>query len=170
MTIRSLRTICIGTFAALFLLPGHSADMPREMHGSADTFAAPGMALAWAVLRGANEDTTMVVIRAVTDPDSLTDMTVTGVDPFTARRQSMLALTPSTGGGVELRTPRSHFSDYPRTELRFFGPALPPATRTASLLVFYLGVPDTTPEFADEARLEAYLRERMAQLRSGKRP
>jgi hypothetical protein len=36
--------------------------------------------------------------------------------------------------------------------------------------VFYLGVPDTTPEFADAAKLDAYLRERIAQVRGSKLP
>jgi hypothetical protein len=170
MIFRALRTTCIGTFAALFMLPGHTADMPREMHGSADAFAAPGMALAWGVLRGATEDATLVVIRIVTDSAVFTDVAVTGSDPFTARQQSMLALTSSTSGVVEVRTPRAHFAEYPRTELRFFGSALSPTTVAPSLVVFFLGVPDTTPEFTDEAKLDAYLRERIAQLKVRKRP
>jgi hypothetical protein len=170
LIIRALRATCIGAFAAFFMLPAHAADPPREMHGSADAFAAPGMALAWSVLRGATEDATQVVIRIVTDSSVFTDVAVTGSDPFAARQQSMLALTPSTSGVVELRTLRTHFSEYPRTELRFFGPALPLTPRAASLLVFYLGVPDTTPEFTDEAKLDAYLRERIAQLTGSKRP
>ena len=152
------------------MLPGHAADAPREMHGSADAFAAPGMALAWGVLRGATDDAALVVIRIVTDSAMFTDVAITGSDPFTSRQQSMLAMTSSTSGVVELRMPRTHFAEYPRTELRFFDPALPRTPRAASLLVFYLGVPDTTPEFADEAKLDAYLRERIAQLKAGKRP
>ena len=167
---RMLRIICMGMFAALFMLSGQAADMPREIHGSADAFAAPGMALAWGVLRGATDDATLVVIRIVTDSAVFTDVAVAGIDPFTGRQQSLLSFTPSTSGVVELRTPRSHFADYPRTELRFFGPAVPQTPRAASLLVFYLGVPDTTPEFTDEARLNAYLRERIAQVKAGKRP
>ena len=170
MIILALRRVCIGTFAAIFMLQVHAADTPREMHGSADAFATPGMALAWSVLRGATDDATMVVIRIVTDSTVFTDIAVAGSDPFTSRQVSMLALTPSSSGVVELRTPRTHFADYPRTELRFFGPALPPAARTATLLVYYLGVPDTTPEFNDEAKLDAYLRERIARLKAGKRP
>ena len=34
------------------------------------------------------------------------------------------------------------------------------------LVVFYLGVPDTTPEFATEAALDGYLADRIARLRA----
>ena len=34
------------------------AQVPREVHGSHDAYAAPGVALAWGVLRGADEATT----------------------------------------------------------------------------------------------------------------
>ena len=44
-----------------------AADGPREVHGSADAFAAPGVTLAWGVLRGATEADTRIVIRIATD-------------------------------------------------------------------------------------------------------
>jgi hypothetical protein len=56
-----------------------------------------------------------------------------------------------------VRIPRGSFADFPRTEWQFLGSGKEPR-----LTVFYLGVPDTTPEFADEARLDAYLEERLA--------
>jgi hypothetical protein len=45
-----------------------TAGAPRERHGMADTFGAPGIALAWAILRGVNEAITTVVVRIATDP------------------------------------------------------------------------------------------------------
>ena len=33
------------------------------------------------------------------------------------------------------------------------------------MVVFYLGVPDTTPEFADAAKLDAYLADRIGRVR-----
>ena len=39
-----------------------------EVHGSADAYAAPGVALAWGVLRGADERATVVVVRIVWVP------------------------------------------------------------------------------------------------------
>jgi hypothetical protein len=169
VNIRGLSTVAACAFAAAFGAAGHAADVPRELHGSADAFAAPGMALAWGVLRGADENATTVVIRIATDPAVFSSVAVTGSDPFTAQPLVMLPMAPSAGI-VNLRMPRAHFAAFPRTELRFYAPASSPAARAESLLVFYLGVPDTTPEFVDEAKLDAYLRERIGQMRGSRLP
>jgi len=163
-----LRAVAICALMAQGTPAAQAADAPREMHGSGDTFAVPGMALAWGVLRGADEDSTQIVIRIATDPAVFAEVGVSGGDPFTQDRKVIVATTPSAGV-IDVRTSRAHFARFPRTELRFFAPASGDATRTASLLVFYLGVPDTTPEFADEAKLDAYLRERVAKARGSAR-
>jgi hypothetical protein len=166
---RTRNAIAIGAFVASFMPTAHAAEGLREVHGSADAFALPGMALAWSVLRGATDDAALVVIRLVTDPALFSDVAVTGSDPFTARQQSLLALTPAAGG-VELRVPRAHFAAFPRTELKFHAPGSTLPSQAPSLLVFYLGVPDTTPEFVDAAKLDAYLRARIAQVRGNPLP
>ena len=135
---------------------------PREAHGSADAYAAPGVALAWAVLRGPSEAGTRVVIRVVADPLLYTALAVIGRDPFTGRAQPLLARTP-VAGTIDLTVPRAHFADFPRTELTFDGAA--PAAAPA-LVVYFAGVPDTTPEFATADRLDAYLAARIVRARA----
>jgi len=169
MNILARRAIALGAFAAALLPAAASAQAPHELHGSADAFAVPGMALAWGVLRGGTEETTIVVVRIVTDPAVFSRVAAKGSDPFTERQLPLLAATP-VADFVELRLPRSHFAAFPRTEIRFLAPGSLPSDPAASLLVFYLGVPDTTPEFMDTAKLDAYLRTRIAQLRGGTPP
>ena len=65
-----------------------------------------------------------------------------------------------------MRVSRADFADFPRTELRFYGSAAQADAGVPSLVVFYLGVPDTTPEFATEANLNAYLVDRIARARA----
>jgi len=165
MRLRKFPAIFICALAATWVSSMHAAEAPREIHGSADAFAVPGMALAWGVLRGANEEATIVVVRVATDPHEFVEMDVTGSDPFTQRWRTLYAKATSTGS-VDLRLPRAHFAELPRTELRFY----PPGSGAAPLLVFYLGVPDTTPEFADEGKLDAYLGDRIARVRGSNRP
>ncbi len=74
-----------------------AAGAPRELHGMADTFAAPGLALAWGVLRGANEATTTVVVRIATDPEKYGWMDVVGIDPFSKQEQSLRPAMASYG-------------------------------------------------------------------------
>ena len=44
---------------------------------------------------------------------------VVGIDPFTQARAAMLPPTP-TAGSIDVRVPRAHFADFPRTEFRLY--------------------------------------------------
>jgi hypothetical protein len=132
----------------------------------ADAYAAPGVAMAWGVVRGADEAATVVVVRIVTRPASYPWLAVTGGDPFTQRKLPLLAATRSEGV-IDVRTPRTHFADFPRTELRLYESAAAARQDVPTLVVFFLGVPDTTPEFATEDKLQAYLSDRVARLADG---
>jgi len=157
---------------ALLVLCGGSARAQTEMHGSADAFAAPGVALAWAVARGATESDTNVVLRIVSGPAVYPSLAVVGIDPFSKQEKVWRTLAASPGT-LEIRVPRAQFADFPRTEVRLYGGAAQAAAAAPALVVFYLGVPDTTPEFTDGAKLDAYLTERIARTRAtaqGKAP
>jgi hypothetical protein len=147
---------------AIALVAG--AEPPRVAHGEADTYAARGVALAWGVLRDARgPDAATVVVRIATDRDVYPLAAAMGVDPFTQARESRLAPT-AAGGGIELRVPRARFADFPRTEFLFYDSAAAAQAAEPALVVFYAGVPDTTPEFASGAALDAHLAERIARL------
>jgi hypothetical protein len=136
------------------------AQAPREVHGSGDAFSEPGVALAWGVLRGTSEATTTVVLRVAADPQAYAWLSVIGVDPFTKAEEPLQRAMP-VAGPVDVRVPRARYAELPRTEIRLFGTAAAAQAGTPALVVFYLGVPDTTPEFADAATLDAYLAERL---------
>ena len=157
----------------LWLLSGaaSAADAPREVHGSADVYAAPDVALAWGVLRGANEAATTVVIRVVTNPQAYPWLAVAGIDPFTKAEQLLQRATASSGT-IDVRIPRAQFADYPRTEVRLFSSPAAAQSGPPALVIFYHGVPDTTPEFTDASKLDAHLAARIAQARAtgGKTP
>jgi hypothetical protein len=129
----------------------------------ADAFATAGVAVAWGVVRGASETATVVAIRVVTDTALYPWIAVTGSDPFTQRQHPLRPM--ASAGVIDVRSPRAHFADFPRTELRFYGSATEAQSDVPKLVVFYLGVPDTTPEFATEDKLEACLTDRIARLR-----
>ena len=59
-----MRIVALGAASAfaLSLAVPVAADPPREVHGSADAFATPDVALAWAVLRAPKEDDAAVVM------------------------------------------------------------------------------------------------------------
>ncbi|MBI3371473.1 MAG: hypothetical protein HY017_06915 [Betaproteobacteria bacterium] len=136
---------------------------PIELHGASDAFAAPGIAIAWGVLRGTTEDTTLVVLRIAADAKRFTHIAIAGVDPFTRRRELRLS-GQATDSSVEMRTPRAGFADTPRTEVRLYASSAALRADSPELVVYFLSIPDTTPEFADSASLGAYLATRMATM------
>jgi hypothetical protein len=145
---------------------------PALLHGHSDSFASHGVALWWAVLRGADEASTQVVWRLALAPEVFASFTADAVDPFSQQRRVIAGVqlvgaqagqTQTAGGFQDIRTPRVSFADFPRTELHLRARADAPH---ASVTIYYLGVPDTAPEFASEAALQAYLNQRLAQYRA----
>jgi len=162
----ALSVLLLACFSVTATVAVHvsAAETPHEVHGMADAFAAAGVAIAWGVVRGTSETTTVVAIRVVTDTAVYPWIAVSGSDPFTQRLHPLLR-PMSSAGVIDVRSPRAHFADFPRTELRFYDSAAEAQTGVPKLVVFYLGVPDTTPEFATEDKLDAYLTDRIGHLR-----
>lgn len=142
---------------------------PRADHGSSDVYAAPGIGIVWGIERGASDAEAVVVIRIATDPATYPWLAVLGINPFTNAETSLLPPT-AIQRSVDVRIPRARFADHPRTEVRVYATQGAAQAGSASVTVFYLGVPDTTPEFVDRAKLEASLTERMARARAAKGP
>jgi hypothetical protein len=139
--------------AALLVSP---AAAQQAVHGENSIFVAPTVKLGWAVKRGANEAETLVIVRVVALAASYRVVRVDGVDPFTKDRKVFVAAR-ALERETDLSIPRTQFADHPSTEFHFFASAEDAAANKPKLTVFYLGVPDTTPEFADQAAAEAYL-------------
>jgi len=154
----ALVALALAFTAASATVDVRAADMAtREVHGASDAFATAGIALAWAVLQHTPDAD--VVVRLAFDA-RYGGIQVIGIDPFTHATRPLTVTTVSPGT-IELRTTRAGFAQWPRTEFRF-------AARDAAapaVVVYYLGVPDTTPEFTDETKLDAYLSARLERAR-----
>lgn len=149
--------------AALLAWPTLAAGQGQELHGQDSVFAAPGVAIAWGVLRGAAEAETQVIVRIARRGEAYRVVSVEAVDPFTRERRPVLDGRPLEDQ-VDVRTPRSAFADFPRREIHLYRTADDWRARRPALTVYYLGVPDTTPEFTLEAALFAYLASALAKL------
>jgi hypothetical protein len=144
--------------ALLLPLAPAVAQAPSVVHGADSLFTAPGVKLAWVVRRGPTEEGTEVVIRTV-NTGGYAWVRVDGVDPFSKQRKVLVTARP-LGRQTDLVVPRAAFADHPSAEIHLFGSADDLVAERPTLTVFYLGVPDTTPEFAAPHEAEAYL-ERM---------
>jgi hypothetical protein len=167
--LRTKALVIAGALAFLAALPGRAADATREVHGSADAFAMPGLALAWVVVRAPKDDDASVVIRIEPDPATFGRIEIVGKDPFTQREERFQPAT-AVGGSFDLRVPRARFADFPRTEIRLWksGPGSDGAE--PALVVYYLGVPDTTPEVVRATDIDRSLAARIARARAQSTP
>jgi hypothetical protein len=166
---RRRKLLMLGSLAALGAAARRVRAQPRplrEAHGALDVYAGEGVVLAWAILRGRDEQATTVVVRVEADPARYRALAVAGVDPFTKDAVAVRPLAPMSGS-AEIRAPRARFADHPRTEWRFYREAAPVPDAAPALLVFYQGVPDTSPEFDEAAKLDAYLAGRLQRARDG---
>lgn len=159
----TVRAWCVVLASAAMINSGALAQ--TAVHGSADAFAAAGVALAWAVARGTTESEASVVLRIVTEPTVFQGLAVVGIDPFSKQEKIWRAAAVSPGS-LDVRVLRAQFADFPRTEIRLFASTAQLGSGTPAVIVFYLGVPDTTPEFSDHAKLDAYLMDRFARMRT----
>ena len=137
----------------------------QEVHGERDVFTAPGVVLVWAVLRTPAEEDTQVVIRVALSADAYSYVRMWGVDPFSGERRVM-APGGRVAGMAHLLTPRRTFADHPRREIRLYRTEKEWTAETPALTIYYLGVPDTTPEFATESALAAYLADAVSRAAS----
>jgi hypothetical protein len=135
-----------------------------ELHGERDVFTTPGVVLVWAVLRAPIEDDTQVVIRVVLTAETYAYIRLYGSDPFTGERRVM-APGGRIRGMAHLSTPRRTFAEHPRREIRLYRTETEWTTDVPALTIYYLGVPDTTPEFVSEAELASYLADAVARAR-----
>ena len=151
----SVRLLTLG--AALLLAPiATFAQQPTVAHGADSIFSGSGVKLAWAVRRGTLEAEASIVIRAIPADVSYRFIRVDGVDPFTQDRKVFVE-TRQLDRQLDLIVPRAAFADHPSTEFRFFASAGDASADRPKLTVFYLGVPDTTPEFVGESEIDGYL-------------
>jgi hypothetical protein len=128
----------------------------ETVHGGDSVFLSPGVGIAWGVLRAPTEEETVVVTRVSNPMARYAYLRVEGVNPFTGRRTVVVEGVP-LGARADVKSPRAGFADFPRREIHLYATEAEWRARKPTITVYYLGVPDTTPEFTTQAALDAYL-------------
>jgi hypothetical protein len=133
-----------------------SVQAQETVHGANSLFVSATVKIAWAAHKGAIEEATTVVIRVVNSADAYRQIRLDGVDPFSKQRKVLVA-PQALASQVDLSVARALFAEFPSCEIHLFKSDAPPADAPPSLTVYYLGVPDTTPEFASMQAVDEYL-------------
>ena len=156
----------------LLAMPIMALGQGPEIHGENSVFVGQGVAIVWGVLKDGTEEQTQVIVRIVPTGAAFAAVRIEGVDPFTQNRHVFIDGQPLRDR-LDVRTPRRTFADLPRREIRLYGTNADWQAHKATVTIFYLGVPDTTPEFTSEAALFRYLDDALATVQGagqGKKP
>ena len=140
----------------LFVAASTSAQTPHEsLHGAHEVFVSPDAAIVWAVLKAPTGDKAAVWLRIVNITKKFSHISIDGVDPFSKKRERVQLGVPLQ---AESRTEsdRDTFSDLPSREVHFYRSESDLRAEKPALTVYYLGVPDQTPEFSSLTALDSY--------------
>lgn len=162
----------VGLVLVLLVWPVSAPGQGHEIHGANSVFAGEGVAIAWGILKAAVEDQSQVILRIIPLGKPVAALRIEAVDPFTQKRDVVLAEQPLEDR-LEVRSLRGNFADFPRREIQLYRTAADRQAQRPNTTIYYLGVPDTTPEFTSEAALSAYLDKALAKVRAaaqGQRP
>jgi hypothetical protein len=157
-----MRCVAPLLLALWMLAAGSLAFAQEKVHGANSVFTAPTVRIAWAVQKGASEDTTLIIIRVVNSIGQYKQVRLDGVDPFNNKRKVLMSTRP-LGASLDFFVPRSSFADFPSCEIHLYRNDAPNADQAPTLTVYYLGVPDTAPEFTTTRDAEAYLAKAVGQ-------
>jgi len=126
----------------------------REIHGADSSFRTGAVGICWGMLRGAagSDVQVMIRIRMLFEGDSpYSDYAVQAVHPLTKAAEWVVPRRPLEKVNTAA-APRESFKNLAGRRIYFYRPSAP----EPDLAVYYMGIPDTTPEFWDAAQLEQY--------------
>jgi len=142
---------------ALVALAGASparAQAP-QLHGADTVLISPTITIIWGVLRDPKQDQVLAVARVMNTARRYDFVTLEAVDPFSGRR-APVAIGVPLNEQADLRSPRGSYADYPRREFHFYRSAADLRAKRPALTVYYVSLPDTTPELRSETALQAW--------------
>lgn len=145
--------------AALACVLGSAWAQPKEeaVHGADGIFVSPDAAIVWAVLKQPAGDKATVWLRVVNSARRFSFVSIDGVDPFTKKRERIEA-GKKLEAELRIASDRDTFADLPSREVHFYASEADWHANRAALTVYYLGVPDTTPEFSTASAMDEYFR------------
>lgn len=150
-TLRAL----IAVLTWLTMGTAHAQGDEARLHGADGVFVSPDAAIVWAVLKAPSGDKATVWLRVVNSARKFTHVSVDGVDPFSKKRERIEAGT-KLEAEARLASDRDTFSDLPSREVHLYRTESDLRANKPTLTVYYLGVPDTTPEFSTRAAMDDY--------------
>lgn len=137
----------------------------EEHHGADSSFQLGNLVLLWGIVKGPDEDRSWVYIKMIrtgSEPGAWESYRLEAVDPFSQEKEWV---TPRESLGKDnlIKTRRSFFRDKTGRRIHLYPD--PSREEKPAAIIFYQGVPDTTPEFLTEKELNDYFGQALKRLK-----
>ena len=136
-----------------------------EYHGADSAFEKEGITILWAVLKGPTEESSWVYIKIVNSgKNPFQIFSVEAIDPFSKEKEWVVK-----GKKLEkenlVRGVRTSFRDKTARRILFYRSEKAFEKENPDMAVYYLGVPDTSPEVLSEKEMEDYFEKALERLK-----
>jgi hypothetical protein len=136
-----------------------------EFHGADSVFKREGIMILWAILKGPTEESSWVYIKIVNSgKNPFQIFSVEAVDPFTKEKEWVIKRKKLEKENL-LRSNRTSFRDKTARRILFYRSTEAFEKENPDMAVYYLGVPDTSPEVLSEKEMEDYFEKAIERLK-----
>jgi hypothetical protein len=160
----SVLALVLGILAIVGIPPAYGQ---KEYHGADSVFEMEGVAILWAILKGPDEDHSWVHIKIIDStvrPPPFQFYSVQAVDPLSNEKEWVVKNVEWKREN-EIKASRSSFKDKPARRILFYKNTADDPREKPAMTVFYMGIPDTTPELLTENQLKDYFAKAMERMK-----
>ena len=127
-----------------------------EYHGADSVFEKEGIVILWAILKGQDEASSWVYIKIVNSGGNPYQIfSVEAIDPFSKEKEWVVKGQQLEKKNV-VKSIRTSFRDKTSRRILFYQNTEALKKQTPDMAVFYMGVPDTSPEVLSEKEIGNY--------------
>ena len=150
-----------------FIMESSQAQGKREYHGADSIFEKEGIIILWGIFKGSTEETSWVYIKIIQTgggPASFQLFGVEAVDPFSNQKEWVVKGEACKKENM-VKSIRASFREKTARRVLFYEKAEDLLKENPAMIVYYLGVPDTSPEFMTEREIENYFEKAFSRLK-----
>jgi hypothetical protein len=139
----------------------------REFHGADSVFEKDGITILWAILKGPTEESSWVHIKIICSEESSNPFqffSMEAEDPFSKAKEWVVRGVPLEKENL-VKSLRSSFYDKTSRRIIFYKSREDFLREKPMMTVFYLSVPDTSPELLSEKEIGNYFEKAFERLK-----
>jgi len=158
--------------AIFFWGPVGKTALPEEnkkdhaYHGADAIFQAEGTAIFWAILKGDDDEHSLVFINIVATEKTASPFrkfSLQAMDPFSKEKKWVFTDKVFEQNNL-IKLNRASFRNLMERRFFFYMKDKSALGSRPDMTVYYMSIPDTAPEFLDESSLHSYFKGAMARL------